>query len=105
MRRIVILLLAASASVSLGCAVAVSPVGNGAFFTDVKGPVQATDEGEASRSGEACARNILGLVATGDASIETAKANGSIQTVTTVDHTSYTVFGLYSRFCTVVRGE
>ena len=56
----------------LGCATAQSPV-NGALWQDVKGGVMATEAYGGSAKGEACASSILGIVATGDASINTAK--------------------------------
>jgi hypothetical protein len=45
------------------------------------------------------------MVAFGDASIAEAKRRGGITTVATVDHSSTSILGLYSRFCTVVAGE
>lgn len=57
------------------------------------------------KSGEACAQSILGLVAFGDASIETAKKNAGITTVSTVDHATLNVLYFYGQYCTVVYGE
>ncbi len=88
-----------------GCAVVSSPVGNGALFTSVKGPLVATDSSAASKTGEACAQNILGFVASGDASIVAAKKAGNISKVASVDHNSVAFLGLYSQFCTQVTGE
>ncbi|EKF73823.1 TRL-like protein family [Alcanivorax hongdengensis A-11-3] len=88
-----------------GCATAVSPVGNGLFFTDVSGPVTASDNAAASKTGKACATNILGLVAGGDASITAAKEQGGITKVANVDYRSNTVLGLFSQSCTLVKGE
>ena len=98
------LLLAGSLCLG-GCATAYSPVGNGAFYTGVRGPIDSESASAASRSGRACASNILGMVATGDASIATAKRNGGISAVSAVDHDSMSVLGVYSRFCTIVSGE
>ena len=88
-----------------GCAVVASPTGNGLIYTGVKGPVAVGPSPRASKSGEACATNILGLITTGDASIDAAKQNGGINQVATVDHASKSVLGLYSQFCTVAKGE
>jgi hypothetical protein len=69
--------VAGAAAVLLqGCAVVASPTGNGLIYTGVKGPVAVGPSPRASKSGEACATNILGLITTGDASIDAAKQNG-----------------------------
>ncbi|MCC2637135.1 MAG: Protein trl tRNA-associated locus protein [Moraxellaceae bacterium] len=58
-----------------------------------------------SKRGEACMQNILGIVAVGDASIDTAKRNGGITQVASVEQHPTRVLTYYARFCTVVRGE
>lgn len=88
-----------------GCATVASPVGNGFIFTAVDGPVSLTENVGSRKTGEACASNVLGLFATGDASTESARRNGGIAKVSTVDHSSFSLLFLYSRFCTVVHGE
>lgn len=98
------LFLAASVAALSGCAATSSPVGN-ALFTDVSGPVGVSNSAEASKLGKSCAHNVLGLVATGDASIEAAKKSGNISTVSSVDGHGTSVLFLYSRFCTVVKGQ
>ena len=47
---------------------------------------------------------VLLLFAWGDASIETAKRNGGITEVTTIDHKSSNLIG-FGSFCTVVYGS
>ena len=47
----------------------------------------------------------VGLIATGDASIDAAKKHGSITKVSSVDHSSTRILGYYAKFCTVVTGE
>ena len=94
------------ASIALGgCAIVASPVGNGAIYTAVKGPITTGSSTGASREGRACASNYVGFVAVGDASIAAAKQQGGITSVAIVDHDSMSVLGLYSRFCTIVHGE
>jgi hypothetical protein len=93
------------AAVTLGgCAVVASPT-SGTLFTAVKGPVTSGTAVEASRSGQSCAINVLGIVAVGDASIDAAKSNGGIKNVASVDTDSMAVLGLFGRFCTVVKGN
>lgn len=88
----------------LGCATAQSPV-NGLLWQDVKGGVMATEAYGGTAKGEACASSILGIVATGDASINTAKKNGGIVQVVAIDHTSNNILGFYAKYCTVVYGK
>jgi hypothetical protein len=80
-----------------------SPV-KGLIFTAVQGPITATTSQANARRGSACAWSLLGLVALGDASIEEAKSDGQIREVSTVDHESFNILGVFATFCTVVRG-
>ena len=58
-----------------------------------------------SKRGESCATNILGIVATGDSSIETAKRNGGVKKVAYADTSYLNVLGFYQKGCTIVKGE
>ncbi|MFN3739317.1 MAG: TRL-like family protein [Thermodesulfovibrionales bacterium] len=87
-----------------GCATAASPL-PAWLYTNVKGPIDAELQSDASKEGKACASNILGLIATGDASIDAAKKAGGIKEVSSVDYKSSSVLGLYAQFCTIVRGK
>jgi hypothetical protein len=73
------------------------------FWSDVKGPLQG-GSGKAQKTGEACSHHWAGVVALGDASIETAAKNGGITKVVSADYhmTNYIVMGTY---CTIVRGN
>jgi hypothetical protein len=78
----------------------------GAIYTNVQLPVTVTDNaGTPMKTGTAQATSILGLVATGDASIEAAKKNGSITKVHHVDWDAYNVLGIYGRYTVTVYGE
>jgi hypothetical protein len=76
----------------------------GVLYLDVKGPITATAAG-GTREGKACAQSILGMVATGDASIDAAKKAGGITEVSSVDHSSNSVLGITAEFCTIVHGK
>ena len=104
---VVLSVLLLSAVYLRGCAArAASPV-TGFLHTDVKGPVMATsntiEDGYAS--GSASATSILGLIAKGDASIETAARNGGITKIYFVDHSSENVLGIFATYTTTVYGE
>jgi hypothetical protein len=61
--------------------------------------------GAGTKTGEACATSILGIVGIGDASIATAKAAGGITQVAHVDHDNFGILGIYASSCTVVVGQ
>ncbi len=91
-----VLLIAAA-----GCAS--SPV-LGGIYTNVKWNAE-TDGRLGTREGRACAKSVLGLFATGDASIATAALAGGVKEITTVDRSTKTVLFLYGEYCTIARGE
>lgn len=100
----VLVVLAFATLPLLGCAMAQAPT-MGTLYTQVQGPIDYADDGSVTKTGRACAKNYLGLVATGDASIQAAKENGGIRNVVMVDHDTKIILGLYAEFCTLVRGN
>jgi TRL-like protein family len=60
---------------------------------------------QVGKTGEACVSSILGAIAMGDASIETAKKAGGITQVAHVDHEQFSVLGVYATSCTIVHGQ
>jgi hypothetical protein len=101
MRRSLPLLLGLACAAA-GCQGVASPVA-GALYTDVEGPLHA-GERVGQKEGRACARSLLGLVATGDASIRSAAEAGGISKIDSVDHhSSWTL--VVGSFCTIVRGS
>jgi hypothetical protein len=88
-----------------GCAAySVSPV-TGFLYTDVQGPADATSNDGSSKMGIAKAQSILGLVATGDASIEAAMNDGGITKIHHVDYQSKSILGIWAEFTVIVYGE
>ena len=102
LKRIVFLVVVFAAT--SGCVTVTSPA-IGMFFSDVQYGSMATTNTDTSKTGTACATSILGLIATGDASITAAKANGGITHVATVEHSTQNLFGLVGKWCTVVKGN
>jgi uncharacterized protein (DUF885 family) len=91
-----------------GCAIATTPASNpypAWLYQNVKAPVDAENGVEAVKEGKACVTNILGIVATGDASIDEAKRAGGIKEIASVDYQVNSVLGIYARFCTIVKGK
>ena len=77
-----------------------------ALVTVTESGVDATGaEGGARRVGRSTCRNILGLVAFGDASIAEAAREAGITTIHHVDAESTRVWFFYSQYTTVVYGE
>ncbi|MBM3236358.1 hypothetical protein FJZ31_08675 [Candidatus Poribacteria bacterium] len=83
---------------------ATSPV-TGFWYTEVKGPVTATANPTYSKVGSAFCTSLLGLIATGDASIETAAKNGGITKIHHVDYESKSILGLFATYTVIVYGE
>lgn len=93
------------------CALLVTAVGcattypRGSLYTDVGLPVNATSNGQGSKVGTASATSILGLIATGDATIEAAKQNGNISEVTHVDWDAHSILGIIGTYTVTVYGN
>jgi len=76
----------------------------GAIYIEGKLGTQA-GSGAADKTGRACMTSILGLVATGDASIEAAKAAGGIKEVVNMNYEVKNILGIYGEYCLVVKGR
>lgn len=85
-----------------GCA-STQPVG-GIIYSDVKGPVAATNRPRGTANGEACATSYLGLVAMGDASITAAANAGGVAAISHVEQHSTNILGIIHKYCTWVWG-
>ena len=96
--------VALSAALLGGCAVVASPT-TGFLYTKVQGPITTGTGTKTTKTGRACPTNILGLISTGDASIDAAKKAGGITTVASVDHDSTDILLVYGEYCTVVKGD
>lgn len=76
----------------------------GGLFTSTKVGVYGTDTGGA-KSGKACAMSILGLIAIGDGSVQTAADEGGVKTVKSIDLESFSILGVFAQLCTVTHGD
>ena len=102
----VLFILVVALSYLSGCIAYVTAPVSGALYTDVKAPVTATASDTAAlKSGSATVTSVLGLVATGDASIEGAAKNGGITKIHHVDYTTKSILGLYAVYTVTVYGE
>jgi hypothetical protein len=98
-------ILAVAACLPLSGCLSVATPAMGILFTDVKWQGQAQGSLAATKEGKACAQTILGLIAQGDASIDTAAKNAGIKTVSSVDHSTKNMLGIMGEYCTIVRGS
>lgn len=86
------------------CAIGYAPLVGG-LYTDIKGPLTATSNPVATKVGTAMATSILGIVATGDASINEAAKKAGITRISHVDYESKSILGIYATFTVFVYGE
>lgn len=101
MKKSVCVVMLASLGMLFGCA---SPMPMGALYTELKLPITATAI-SGRKHGSAGCTSVLGLVATGDCSIETAKRNGGITKVSGVDWEAKNILGLFGDYKVNVYGE
>jgi len=93
------------AVVFTGCAAMSTTPVTGFIYTDVKAPITATSNNGASKEGRASAQSILGLIATGDASIQAAAKSAGITRIHSVDYHSTNILGIVATYTVIVRGE
>jgi hypothetical protein len=108
MKKTVVFLVVALFSVILlaSCGHIVQSPAAGGIFTEVKAPlVTGPTTARATKVGTAMAKTVLGLVATGDASIETAMRNGGITRIHHVDYEAKSILFFYGEFTTIVYGD
>lgn len=99
----VCLIVALAAIVFIGCA---TPTPKGILYTNCYGPTYGTNNEKSTKTGEAAAYSVLGLVGWGDASVKKASENGKIQKIHHVDYNEMIVFlGVFTRYKTIVHGD
>jgi hypothetical protein len=86
------------------CAYVATPV-TGWIYTDVQGPITATSNTVATKVGTSDATSILGWIASGDASINTAAQKAGIKRISHVDYHSTSILGIFAKFTVYVYGE
>lgn len=91
------------ASISSSCSNVINA--GPAAFTFVTSSGHATQRAKVTKTGTACAHNVLGLVAWGDSSYTAAKKQGSISKISHVDYDVMSIFGIFTKVCTVISGS
>lgn len=96
--------MAVVAVISLTSCSTLSPTAAG-LFADVTKGMTATSNTVGTKVGKSTASNILGIVATGDASINEAAKQAGIKKISHVDQKTFSVLGLFTTITTFVYGE
>ncbi len=79
--------------------------GTGGLYTNLKQGEIATSNVRGSKMGTATATAYLGLVAIGDASVNTAAMNAGITRISHVDSQKKSILGIITSTTTIVYGE
>lgn len=81
----------------------------GMIYGEVKVPavdLEVSSESTAStRVGTAMCTSVLGLIATGDCSVDTARKNGGISRISSVQFDVKNILGIYAEYTTKVIGN
>jgi hypothetical protein len=104
-RKIIAIFVLLLVSICLGCAMPMRTPVMGGIYMGVQAGESVAGTAGATKTGEACAMSILGMVAIGDASIEAAAKNGGIEQISYVDQDMTGILGVYGQHCTVVHGN
>ncbi len=102
MKKVLTSIAMLAAVVMTGCA---STYPTAMLYQNLKMPVAATGEARGSKIGTAECTSILGLVATGDASINTAAKNGGITNISHVDWEVENILGIIGTYRCTVYGD
>lgn len=86
------------------CAAVRSPL-TGVLYSDVKSPLAVTGNEISTKVGKAEATSVLGIVATGDASIDAAAKSAGITKIHHVDQQAVQALGIFARYTVYVYGE
>ena len=105
MRKLFIIAAVAATALVSSCASTGTVCGAGGIYTDVTEGVTATSNNVGSKVGTASATNILGLFATGDASINAAASNGGIKKISHIDAHKKSILGIICNYEVFVYGE
>jgi hypothetical protein len=91
-------------TLATGCAMVAAPV-NGGLYGNVKAPLAVTSNNLGSKVGVGTASSILGILSSGDASIQAAAKSAGITKISHVDYESTNILSLYATFKVYVYGE
>lgn len=110
MRKLIVCASAvALAALLTGCAGVQPPAQSGALtgfvYNKTSAPLWVTTNSGSSKSGSASATSILGIIATGDASIQAAASSAGITKIQHVDQSIESILFLWAKYTVTVYGE
>ena len=108
MKKLVMLLVIACLGLGLvGCYCTPVMPPMGIIYSEYKAPLDPDMEETrlGDKVGTAEVTTFLGLIATGDCSIQAAATDGGIQTINYADYEYFNVLGVYQRFVVMVYGQ
>ncbi len=98
------LLVVGASALLTSCAMVQSPV-NGSMMTNVKAPLAVTGNSGSSKVGTGEVKSILGIIASGDASIQKAAKEAGITKIHHVDYEAKSLLGITASYKVFVYGE
>ncbi len=102
MKKVILPMLLGATLLSAGCA-GLGPMG--IIYTDASLPRQAESNEVGTKHGTAMCTSILGLILTGDCSIETAAKQAGINNISSVNTDVKNILGVYATYTTTVSGN
>lgn len=105
MRKALLSLAAVAALALTSCSTITTQAGLGALYTGVTEGQMVTSNQLGTKVGKSGSIGVLGLVAIGDASIQTAANSAGIKKVSHVDAKKTSVLGLFAKYEMLVYGE
>jgi hypothetical protein len=109
MKRVMLLMLAAVICVgAAGCYVTPVQPPRGWIVSNIRAPLSADNQEvrvAGQKMGTATVETYLGIIATGDCSIEEAAKDVKISKISYVDYEYFNVLGVYQRFTVIVHGD
>ncbi len=110
MRIVAAVLIAVTTCVVLGgCGAYDAPVipPLALVYTNTSAPIDTDMDGKplGAKVGRATSKQVLSIVAWGDASIQAAAADGKIATINHADYHYENILGIYTEFTVIVTGD
>lgn len=104
MKKMTLAIAASAALLLSSCGMVRTPM-TGFLYTDMTSGQTATSNTLGTKVGRASAKGYLGLIATGDASIETAAKSAGIKKISHVDEHANSILGIITTYEVIVYGE
>ncbi|MDU1905798.1 MAG: TRL-like family protein [Dysgonomonas sp.] len=104
MKKMTLAIVASAALLLSSCGMVKAPM-TGFLYTDLTSGQTATSNSLGTKVGRATAKGYLGLIATGDASIETAAKSAGIKKISHIDEHANSILGIITTYEVIVYGE